>query len=145
MAGGLRIEAVAELFLGAIGGHGQFARQADGLIDAAGFKAQLQDAALDAAMISKMTGRPVRVQYMRHDATAWDPKAPASIHRARAALDANGKVTASLGYNKKGLVESYLPKKLVNTTIYNQYGNKIIALILAFFAVFAFMFRKKQI
>jgi CO/xanthine dehydrogenase Mo-binding subunit len=52
------------------------------------------DAALDAAMISKMTGRPVRVQGMRHDATAWDPKAPASIHRARAALDANGKVTA---------------------------------------------------
>jgi CO/xanthine dehydrogenase Mo-binding subunit len=51
------------------------------------------DAALDAAMISKMTGRPVRVQGMRHDATAWDPKAPASIHRARAALDANGKVT----------------------------------------------------
>ena len=51
------------------------------------------DAALDAAMISKITGRPVRVQYMRHDATAWDPKAPASIHRARAALDANGKVT----------------------------------------------------
>jgi CO/xanthine dehydrogenase Mo-binding subunit len=51
------------------------------------------DAVLDAAMISKMTGRPVRVQGMRHDATAWDPKAPASIHRARAALDANGKVT----------------------------------------------------
>lgn len=52
------------------------------------------DAALDAALLSKLTGRPVRVQGMRHDGTAWDPKAPASIHRARAALDASGKVLA---------------------------------------------------
>lgn len=52
------------------------------------------DAALDAAMLSKLTGRPVRVQGMRHDATTWDPKAPASVHRARAALDASGKVVA---------------------------------------------------
>ncbi|MDB5913823.1 MAG: nicB 1, partial [Ramlibacter sp.] len=50
------------------------------------------DAAIDAALLSKLTGRPVRVQYMRHDATAWDPKAPASVHRARAALDASGQV-----------------------------------------------------
>ena len=52
------------------------------------------DAALDAALLSKLTGRPVRVQGMRHDGTAWDPKAPASVHRARAALDASGKVVA---------------------------------------------------
>ncbi len=51
------------------------------------------DAAMDAAMLSKLTGRPVRVQGMRHDGTAWDPKAPASVHRARAAIDANGKIT----------------------------------------------------
>lgn len=50
------------------------------------------DAAIDAALLSRLTGRPVRVQYMRHDATAWDPKAPASVHRARAALDAAGHV-----------------------------------------------------
>ena len=50
------------------------------------------DAAIDAALLSKLTGKPVRVQYMRHDATAWDPKAPASVHRARAALDASGQV-----------------------------------------------------
>ena len=52
------------------------------------------DAALDAALLSKLTGRPVRVQGMRHDGTAWDPKAPASVHRARAALDGAGKVIA---------------------------------------------------
>lgn len=52
------------------------------------------DAAIDAALLSKLTGRPVRVQGMRHDGIAWDPKAPASVHRARAALDASGNVTA---------------------------------------------------
>jgi len=54
------------------------------------------DAAMDAAMLSKLTGRPVRVQGMRHDGTAWDPKAPASVHRARAAIDAQGQV---IGYD----------------------------------------------
>jgi CO/xanthine dehydrogenase Mo-binding subunit len=53
------------------------------------------DAALDAAMLSKLTGKPVRVQGMRHDGIAWDPKGPACVHRARAALDASGKV---IGY-----------------------------------------------
>lgn len=52
------------------------------------------DAVMDAAMLSKLTGRVVRVQGMRHDATAWDPKAPASIHMARAALDESGQVLA---------------------------------------------------
>ncbi|HXZ51949.1 MAG TPA: molybdopterin cofactor-binding domain-containing protein [Burkholderiales bacterium] len=50
------------------------------------------DTALDAAMLSKLTGRPVRVQGMRNDGIAWDPKGPACVHRARAALDASGKV-----------------------------------------------------
>jgi CO/xanthine dehydrogenase Mo-binding subunit len=53
------------------------------------------DAALDAAMLSKLTGRPVRVQGMRQDGIAWDPKGPASVHRARAALDASGTI---IGY-----------------------------------------------
>ena len=52
------------------------------------------DAAMDAAFISRAVGKPVRVQGMRADGTAWDPKAPASVHRARAALDASGKVVA---------------------------------------------------
>jgi nicotinate dehydrogenase subunit B len=52
------------------------------------------DAAMDAAFLSKITGKPVRVQGMRADGTAWDPKGPACVFRARAALDASGKVTA---------------------------------------------------
>jgi nicotinate dehydrogenase subunit B len=52
------------------------------------------DAALDAAYLSKLTGKPVRVQGMRVDGTAWDPKGAACVHRARAALDHSGKVVA---------------------------------------------------
>jgi CO/xanthine dehydrogenase Mo-binding subunit len=52
------------------------------------------DAAMDAAVMAKAVGRPVRVQYMRDQGTGWDPKGPASIHKARAALDASGKVIA---------------------------------------------------
>jgi nicotinate dehydrogenase subunit B len=52
------------------------------------------DVAMDAALLAKAVGRPVRLQYMRDQATGWDPKAPASIHRARAAIDATGKVIA---------------------------------------------------
>jgi len=36
----------------------------------------------------------VRLQYTREQGTGWDPKGPASIHKARAAIDANGNVVA---------------------------------------------------
>jgi hypothetical protein len=49
---------------------------------------------MDAAFIAKATGKPVRVQGMRADGTAWDPKGPACVHRARAAIDSSGKVVA---------------------------------------------------
>ena len=52
------------------------------------------DATADAAVLSKHLGRPVRVQYMRHEGLAWDPKGTASINRSRAGLDADGKVIA---------------------------------------------------
>jgi CO/xanthine dehydrogenase Mo-binding subunit len=52
------------------------------------------DVAMDAAVMAKATGRPVRVQYMRDQGTGWDPKGPASIHRARAAIDASGAMVA---------------------------------------------------
>ena len=52
------------------------------------------DAAMDAAVLSKAVGKPVRVQGMRYEGHGWDPKAPASIHISRAAIDKDGKVTA---------------------------------------------------
>jgi nicotinate dehydrogenase subunit B len=52
------------------------------------------DAAMDAAVLAKAVGKPVRLQYMRDQGTGWDPKGPASTHKARAAIDANGQVVA---------------------------------------------------
>ena len=52
------------------------------------------DATMDAAVLSKAVGKPVRVQGMRFEGTQWDPKSPASTHTARAAIDKDGKVTA---------------------------------------------------
>jgi nicotinate dehydrogenase subunit B len=52
------------------------------------------DAALDAAYLSKAVGKPVRVQGMRADGTAWDPKGPASVHHVTAGLDASGEIIA---------------------------------------------------
>lgn len=61
------------------------------------------DAAMDAALMSREVGRPVRVQGMRHEGSGWDPKAPASIHRVKAGLDSDGNVMAwefmSKGYS----------------------------------------------
>jgi CO/xanthine dehydrogenase Mo-binding subunit len=57
-------------------------------------RSDADDAAMDAAVMAKATGRPVRVQYTREQGTGWDPKGPASVHHARAALDAQGNVIA---------------------------------------------------
>ncbi len=65
------------------------------------------DSAMDAAVLSKAVGKPVRVQYMRADATAWDPKGPASVHQASAGIDANGNVVAyhyrSIGFSRENI------------------------------------------
>jgi CO/xanthine dehydrogenase Mo-binding subunit len=52
------------------------------------------DCAMDAAVLAKAIGRPVRLQYMREQGTGWDPKGPASVHKARMAFDAAGNITA---------------------------------------------------
>jgi len=52
------------------------------------------DATADAAVLSRHLGRPVRVQHMRHEALAWDPKGTATVSRSRIGLDASGKVIA---------------------------------------------------
>jgi len=52
------------------------------------------DCAMDAAVLARTIGKPVRLQYMREQGTGWDPKGPASIHHARAAIDATGKIVA---------------------------------------------------
>ncbi len=50
------------------------------------------DCAQDAAVLAQAVGKPVRLQYSRLQGTGWDPKGPASVMRARAAIDANNEV-----------------------------------------------------
>jgi len=65
------------------------------------------DATMDAAVLSQAVGKPVRVQGMRYEGHGWDPKAPASVHVARAAIDRDGKVLAwqfeTKGFSKRDL------------------------------------------
>ena len=50
------------------------------------------DAAFEAALISRETGAPVRVQWMRADEHGWDPKGPPQLLDLRGALDASGDI-----------------------------------------------------
>ena len=52
------------------------------------------DAAGDAALLSQAVGKPVRVQWMRHDEHAWEPLGPAMVMDVRGAVDSQGNVTA---------------------------------------------------
>ena len=52
------------------------------------------DVAADALLLSKTVGKPVRVQWMRADEHAWDPKGPPQLLDLRAGLDAQGRISA---------------------------------------------------
>jgi CO/xanthine dehydrogenase Mo-binding subunit len=52
------------------------------------------DAAADAALLSKAAGQPVRVQWMRQDEHGWDPKGPQQLLDVSGGLDAEGRIAA---------------------------------------------------
>ncbi len=52
------------------------------------------DAAQDAALLSRAVGKPVRVQWSRAEEHAWEPKGPAQLLVTRAAVDDKGNITA---------------------------------------------------
>jgi CO/xanthine dehydrogenase Mo-binding subunit len=70
-----------------------------------------EDAACEAAWIAHEIGRPVRMQWMRHEETAWDTKGPAFLVKVRGGLDAEGRLVAydytarSCDYNHVGYNE----------------------------------------
>ena len=51
-----------------------------------------EDATCDAALISKLIGKPVRVQWSREDEHGWDPKGPPTLVEITAGLDAQGDI-----------------------------------------------------
>ena len=65
-------------------------------LDGAGSYGQAgaEDAAFDAALLSRTVGRPVRVQWTREDEHAWDPKGPPQLLDLRAAVGEGGDVVA---------------------------------------------------
>jgi len=50
------------------------------------------DAGADAVLLSRAVGRPVRVQWMRHDEHGWDPKGPQQLLELKAGLDNHGRI-----------------------------------------------------
>lgn len=52
------------------------------------------DAATDAALVSKAVGRPVRVQWSREDEHGWDPKGPPQLLAMEGTLAADGRIDA---------------------------------------------------
>ncbi len=52
------------------------------------------DAAADAALLSKAVARPVRVQWSREDEHGWDPKAPPQLLSLEGAVGDDGKIAA---------------------------------------------------
>ena len=69
------------------------------------------DAGCEAAWIAKEIGRPVRMQWMRNEETAWDTKGPAFLVKVRGGLDSEGRLIAydysarSCDYNHVGYNE----------------------------------------
>jgi len=51
-----------------------------------------EDAAADAAILSRAVGRPVRVQWSRADEHGWDPKGPPQLLDIAGAVDAEGRI-----------------------------------------------------
>jgi nicotinate dehydrogenase subunit B len=52
------------------------------------------DAPLDAVLLSRAVGKPVRVQWTRADEHGWEPKGPAQLISVRAGVDAQGNLVA---------------------------------------------------
>jgi CO/xanthine dehydrogenase Mo-binding subunit len=65
------------------------------------------DAGFEAAFLAKEMGRPVRVQWMRDEETAWDTKGPAYVVRLRGALDGEGRLMA-LDYDARAADHNHL-------------------------------------
>lgn len=76
------------------------------------------DAGFEAAFLAKELGRPVRVQWMRDEETAWDTKGPAYAIRMRGGLDENGNVVA-LEYDGRAADHNHLG--------YNEHDSVLIA------------------
>src|SRR5580765_1024863 len=77
------------------------------------------DAGFEAAFLAKEIGRPVRVQWMRQEETAWDTKGPAFTFKMRGGLDAQGNLIA-LDYNAQAADYCHLGYNEADTVLIAQ-------------------------
>ena len=77
------------------------------------------DAGFEAAYLAKEIGRPVRVQWMRDEETAWDTKGPAYAVKMRGGLDAQGNLVA-LDYNARAADYNHLGYNEADTVLIAQ-------------------------
>ncbi len=81
------------------------------------------DVGFEAAFLARELGRPVRVQWMRHEETAWDTKGPAYNFKLRGGLDAKGKLTA-LEYDARAVDHNHLGYNEADTVLIAQLMGK---------------------
>ena len=77
------------------------------------------DAGFEAAFLAKELGRPVRVQWMRQEETAWDTKGPAYTISMRGGLDADGNLVA-LNYEARACDHNHLGYNEPDTVLIAQ-------------------------
>jgi nicotinate dehydrogenase subunit B len=77
------------------------------------------DAGCEAAYLAREIGRPVRVQWMRSEETAWDTKAPAFAVKVKGALDAAGNLVA-LDYNARAADYNHVGYNEADTVLIAQ-------------------------
>uniref|UniRef100_Q01X56 Aldehyde oxidase and xanthine dehydrogenase, molybdopterin binding n=1 Tax=Solibacter usitatus (strain Ellin6076) TaxID=234267 RepID=Q01X56_SOLUE len=78
-----------------------------------------EDAGCEAAWIAREIGRPVRMQWMRDEETAWDTKSPAFLVKMRGALDAEGRLIA-YDYNARSCDHNHLGYNEPDTVLIAQ-------------------------
>jgi CO/xanthine dehydrogenase Mo-binding subunit len=77
------------------------------------------DAGFEAAFLAKEMGRPVRLQWMRDEETAWDTKGPAYAVRMRGGLDGQGSLVA-LEYDARAADHNHLGYNEPDTVLIAQ-------------------------
>jgi CO/xanthine dehydrogenase Mo-binding subunit len=81
------------------------------------------DVGFEAAFLAKEIGRPVRVQWMRQEETAWDTKGPAFTFKLRGGLDAQGNLTV-LDYDARAVDYNHLGYNDPDTVLIAQLTGK---------------------
>jgi nicotinate dehydrogenase subunit B len=81
------------------------------------------DVGFEAAFLARELGRPVRVQWMRDEETAWDTKGPAYVFKLRGGLDARGRLVA-LEYDARAADYNHVGYNVPDTVLIAQLMGK---------------------